>query len=148
MITLIKRPNSTLYNYQVNMLKKLFSKLVIVTALTIPILAFAQSANAQNTHGATAYSPTSDATGISWDHATEKEALDAAVAACNQQSGGANDCAPLTSNTNNCGAISVGKGGAGAGWGDDKPSAEAQALAACSELEGGNCKMQLSACNK
>ncbi len=130
------------------MLKKLFSKLVIVTALTIPILALAQSANAQNTQGATAYSPTSDATGISWDHATEKEALDAAVAACNQQSGGANDCVALTSNTNNCGAISVGKGGAGAGWGDDKAAAEAQALAACSELEGGNCKMQLSACNK
>ena len=130
------------------MLQKLFSKLVVVTALTLPILAFGQGANAQNTHGATAYSSTSDATGISWDHATEKEALDAAVAACNEKSGGANDCEPLTSNSNNCGAISVGKGGAGAGWGDDKASAEAQALAACSELEGGNCKIQLSACNK
>ena len=131
------------------MLQKLCFKLVVVvTALTLPIFGSAQVAQAQNTHGATAYSPTSDATGISWDHATEKEALDAAVAACNQQSGGANDCQALTSNTNNCGAISVGKGGAGAGWGDDKAAAEAQALAACSELEGGNCKIQLSACNK
>ena len=130
------------------MLQKLCFKLVVVTILTLPIVGSAQVAQAQNTHGATAYSPTSDATGISWDHGTEKEALDAAVAACNQQSGGANDCQPLTSNTNNCGAISVGKGGAGAGWGDDKAAAEAQALAACSELEGGNCKIQLSACNK
>ncbi len=130
------------------MLKNLFSKLVIVTALTIPILAFAQTAQAQDSHGATAYSPTSDATGISWDQATEKAALDAAVAACNQKSEGANDCEPLTSNTNNCGAIVVGKGGAGAGWGDNKGAAEAEALAACSELPGGSCKVQLSVCNK
>jgi hypothetical protein len=130
------------------MLPKLFSKLVVVTALTLPIFGSTQLAKAQDTYGATAYSPTSDATGISWDHATEKEALNAAVAACNEQSEGANDCEPLTSNSNNCGAIAVGKGGAGAGWGEDKPAAEAQALAGCSELEGGNCKVQLSACNK
>ena len=130
------------------MLEKIFSKLVLVTVLAVPILAYTEAANAQNTHGATAYSATSDATGISWDHATEKEALNAAVAACNEKSGGANDCEALTSNTNNCGAIAVGKGGAGAGWGDNKSAAEAEALAACSELDGGNCKMQLSACNK
>jgi hypothetical protein len=130
------------------MLQKLFSKLLVATVLTLPILVSSQTAQAQNRHGATAYSPTSDATGISWDHATEKEALDAAVAACNQETRGANDCSPLTSNSNNCGAIAVGKGGAGAGWGDDKGAAEAQALAGCSELEGGNCKVKLSACNK
>jgi Domain of unknown function (DUF4189) len=130
------------------MLQKLFSKFIVVTVMTLPILLSAQTAQAQNSYGATAYSPTSDATGISWDHATEKEALDAAVAACNQESEGANDCKPLTSNRNNCGAIAVGKGGAGAGWGNDKEAAEAQALAACSELEGGNCKVQLSACNQ
>ncbi|MBE9186758.1 DUF4189 domain-containing protein [Microcoleus sp. LEGE 07076] len=130
------------------MLQKLFSKLVGVTALTVSIFGSVQAAQAQDTYGATAYSPTSDATGISWDHATEKEALDAAVVACNEKSGGANDCEPLTSNSNNCGAIAVGKGGAGAGWGDDKSAAEAQALAGCSELDGGNCKVQLSACNK
>ena len=130
------------------MLEKIFSKLVLVTVLAVPILAYTEAANAQNTHGATAYSATSDATGISWDHATEKAALNAAVAACNEKSGGANDCEALTSNTNNCGAIAVGKGGAGAGWGDNKSAAEAEALAACSELDGGNCKMQLSACNK
>lgn len=130
------------------MLEKLFSKLVLVTVLAVPILAYTEAANAQNTHGATAYSGTSDATGISWDHATEKEALNAAVAACNKESGGANDCEALTSNTNNCGAIAVGKGGAGAGWGDNKSAAEAQALAGCSELDGGNCKVQLSACNE
>jgi hypothetical protein len=117
------------------MLPKLFSKLVVVTALTLPIFGSGQVAKGQNTYGATAYSPTSDATGISWAHATEKEALNAAVAA-------------LTSNSNNCGAIAVGKGGAGAGWGEDKAAAEAQALAGCSELEGGKCKVQLSACNK
>ena len=130
------------------MLENLFSKLVLVTVLTVPMLGYTQAANAQSTHGATAYSPTSDATGISWDHATEKEALNAAVAACNEKSGGANDCEALTSNTNNCGAIAVGKGGAGAGWGDNKSAAEAEALAGCSELDGGNCKVQLSACNK
>ena len=130
------------------MFTKLFSKCVIVTVLTLPILLCAQAAKAQDKYGATAYSPTSDATGISWDHATEKAALDAAVAACNQQSAGANDCEALTSNTNNCGAIVVGKGGAGAGWGDDKGAAEDQALAACSELPGGSCKVQLSVCNK
>ncbi len=130
------------------MLKKLFSKLVLVTIFTLPILGYTQAANAQNTHGATAYSATSDATGISWDHATEKQALNAAVAACNEKSGGANDCEALTSNTNNCGAIALGKGGAGAGWGDNKGAAEAEALAACSELPGGSCKVQLSACNE
>ena len=130
------------------MLKKLFPKLALVTVLTLPILGYTQAANAQNTHGATAYSPTSDATGISWDHATEKQALNAAVAACNEKSGGANDCQALTSNTNNCGAIALGKGGAGAGWGDNKGAAEAEALAACSELPGGSCKVQLSACNE
>lgn len=129
------------------MLQKIFYKLVAATVLTLPILVCTQTVQAQNTHGATAYSPTSDATGISWDHPTEKAALDAAVAACNQETGGANDCTPLTSNTNNCGAIAVGKGGAGAGWGEDKSAAEAQALAGCSELEGGRCKVQLSACN-
>ncbi len=130
------------------MLEKLFPKLILVTVFTLPILGYTQAANAQNTHGATAYSATSDATGISWDHATEKEALNAAVAACNKESGGANDCEALTSNTNNCGAIALGKGGAGAGWGDNKGAAEAEALAACSELPGGSCKVQLSACNE
>ena len=130
------------------MLQKLFSKSIIVTVLTLPLLLCAQTAQAQDNHGATAYSPTSDATGISWDHGTEKEALDAAVSACNQQSAGANDCEALTSNTNNCGAIVVGKGGAGAGWGDNKGAAESEALAACSELPGGSCKVQLSVCNK
>ena len=130
------------------MFTKLFSQYALATVLTLQILLCAQTAQAQNKHGATAYSATSDTTAISWDHATEKAALDAAVAACNQQSGGANDCEPLTSNTNNCGAIVVGKGGAGAGWGYDKSSAEAQALAACSELPGGSCKVQLSVCNK
>ena len=130
------------------MLPKLFYKLVVVTALTLPIFGSSQVAKGQNTYGATAYSPTSDATGISWAHATEKEALNAAVAVCNRKSKGANDCKALTSNSNNCGAIAVGKGGAGAGWGEDKAAAEAQALAGCSELEGGKCKVQLSACNK
>lgn len=130
------------------MFTKLFSQYALATVLTLPILLCSQTAQAQDKHGATAYSATSDATGISWDHATEKAALNAAVAACNQQSGGANDCKPLTSNTNNCGAIVVGKGGAGAGWGDDKEAAEAQALAACSELPGGRCKVQISVCNK
>ena len=129
------------------MLQKLFSKLVVLTALTLPTFGSTEVAKAQNTYGATAYSPTSDATGISWDYATEKEALNAAVAVCNKQSEGANDCKALTSNSNNCGAIAVGKGGAGAGWGEDKPAAETQALAGCSELEGGKCKVQLSACN-
>lgn len=130
------------------MFTKLFSQYALATVLTLPILLCAQTAQAQDKHGATAYSATSGATGISWDHATEKAAVDAAVSACNKQSGGANDCEPLTSNTNNCGAIVVGKGGAGAGWGDDKAAAEAQALAACSELPGGSCKVQLSVCNK
>ncbi|MEG4345779.1 DUF4189 domain-containing protein [Microcoleus sp. A003_D6] len=129
------------------MLQKLFYKLVVVTVLTLPIFGSTEVAKVQNTYGATAYSPTSDATGISWDYATEKEALNAAVTVCNGKSEGANDCEPLTSNSNNCGAIAVGKGGAGAGWGDDKAAAEAQALAGCSELDGGNCKVQLSACN-
>jgi hypothetical protein len=130
------------------MFTKLFFQYAVATVLTLPILLCAQTAQAQDKHGATAYSATSDATGISWDHATEKAALDAAVSACNQQSGGANDCEPLTSNTNNCGAIVVGEGGAGAGWGDNKASAESEALAACSELPGGSCKVQLSVCNK
>jgi Domain of unknown function (DUF4189) len=130
------------------MLQKLFSKLVLLTAMTLPIMLSAQTVKAQNSYGATAYSPTSNATGISWNHVTEKEALDAAVAVCNQESEGANDCKALTSNRNNCGAIAVGKGGAGAGWGNDKGVAEAQALAACSELEGGKCEVQLSACNQ
>ena len=130
------------------MLQKLFSKLVVLTALTLPTFGSTEVAKAQNTYGATAYSPTSDATGISWAYATEKEALKAAVAVCNRKSEGANDCKALTSNSNNCGAIAVGKGGAGAGWGEDKPAAETQALAGCSELEGGKCKVQLSACNK
>jgi hypothetical protein len=59
---------------------KAIYKLVVVTALTLPIFGSNQLAKAQDTYGATAYSPTSDATGISWDHATEKEALNAAVA--------------------------------------------------------------------
>ncbi|MEG3926779.1 DUF4189 domain-containing protein [Microcoleus sp. D3_18a_C4] len=130
------------------MLENLFSKLALVTVLTLPMLGYTPAANAQNTYGATAYSPTSDATGISWDHATEEEALNAAVAACNEKSGGANDCEALTSNRNNCGAIALGKGGAGAGWGDDEEAAQAQALAACSELEGGRCQVKLSACNE
>lgn len=130
------------------MLQKLFSKWVVVTALTLPLFGSVHVAKAQYSYGATAYSPTSDATGISWDYATEKEALNAAVAVCNKKTEGANDCKALTSNSNNCGAIAVGKGGAGAGWGGDKAAAEAQALAGCSELEGGKCKVQLSACNK
>ncbi|NJK74679.1 MAG: DUF4189 domain-containing protein [Oscillatoriales cyanobacterium RU_3_3] len=129
------------------MLGKLVSRLVVVTVLTLPVVGSSQIARAQDAYGATAYSPSTDATGISWDHPSERAALNAAIAACNQESGGANDCEALTSNTNNCGAIAVGKGGAGAGWGDDKSAAEAQALAGCSELDGGNCKIQLSACN-
>lgn len=130
------------------MLHKLVSRLVVVTFLALPVFGSAQAARAQDSYGATAYSPSSDATGISWDHPSERAALNAAIAACNKETGGANDCEALTSNTNNCGAIAVGKGGAGAGWGEDKSAAEAQALAGCSELEGGACKIQLSACNQ
>jgi len=129
------------------MLQKLFSKLVVVTALTLPIFGSVQVAKAQSTYGATAYSATTDATGISWDHATQKAALNAAVRFCNEETGGANDCKALSYNTNNCGAIAVGTGGAGAGWGADEEAAGDQALAACSELDGGNCKVKLSACN-
>jgi hypothetical protein len=130
------------------MLHKLFSRLVVVTVMTLPVFGSAQAVRAQDAYGATAYSPSTDATGISWDHPSERAALNAAIAACNAQTEGANDCKALTSNTNNCGAIAVGRGGAGAGWGDDKGDAEAQALAGCSELEGGSCKIQLSACNQ
>lgn len=94
-------------------------------------------------YGAIAYSPRTGATGWAYDHPSRRRAERAAMRNC---SGNAYDCRIVTYFSNACGAVARGSGGAwGADWGDDRESAESNALEACYN-HGDNCRVVRWAC--
>lgn len=94
-------------------------------------------------YGAIAYSPRSGAVGWSYDHPSRRRAERVAMGNCR---GYAGDCRVVTYFVNACGAVARGSNGAwGADWGDDRYSAESNALEACYN-HGDNCRVVRWAC--
>lgn len=74
-------------------------------------------------HGAIAVSPSTGATGRSWDYDTQAQANNEALGQC-----GYNDCQVLAQFTNGCGAVADSGSYYGGGAAADLYSAESQAL--------------------
>jgi serine/threonine-protein kinase len=88
--------------------------------------------------GAIAYSPSTGATGWSYDHGSRRDAERTARNNCDQS---ANDCRTAIWFKNGCGALAVGQGGGwGADWGADIDPAKYLAVEACRQNASG-CKV-------
>jgi hypothetical protein len=95
----------------------------LAAALFMSAPAFAQN------WGAIAYSPTTHATGYTWDAVSEVDAELRALEFCDQNAG---DCVSAITFQNACGAVAAGDGkGWGADWGIDEEIAQDTALQAC-----------------
>jgi hypothetical protein len=111
-------------------------------------LAASSAAHAQNTFSATAVSPTSLVTGMSWSAASRRQAEQMAVSYCNRQ--GASDCKVASWSMNECIAIAIshepGHSGWGSDWASSRAGAQFRALAACNTDNRENCFIQQSSC--
>lgn len=125
---------------------KLGVKIVVAMAVVILGLAFGE-AQSQEYFGAIAYSKSTGICGVSVDHRTIEEAVEAAVRSC-----GSRDCESLVSFSNTCGALAVGDNdkhifswswGAKTRW-----IAEADARSRCEQEGGGNCISICYACTR
>ena len=104
-------------------------------AVLLVLLAFTGSAHARDHYGAIAYSPSTGATGYSYDHYTRADAEAGALNECGKR---ASDCQLPLWFRNACGALAVGSGGSwGTGWGTSRGLAERHALATCRKLTSG-----------
>jgi Domain of unknown function (DUF4189) len=93
-------------------------------------IASAGIAHARDYYGAIAYSPSTGAYGFSYDHYSQAEAENRAMAECRARAG---DCQLPLWFRNACGALAVGSGGGwGTGWGTDQGLAESYAIQTCS----------------
>lgn len=121
------------------------SKFHIAAFLASAVLASsfgAAEARADN-YGAIAYSPRTGAVGWSYDHPSRRRAERVAMGNCMNYAG---DCRIATYFSNACGAVArASNGGWGADWGDDRESAESNALEACYN-HGNNCRVVRWAC--
>jgi len=111
----------------------LVAALLLLTTLT------AQAAE----WGSIAYSPSTGATGYSYNYDTRSTAGAWAMSYCNKS-----DCRVAVNFQNACGAVAVGRnGGWGADWGPTRASAEANAISAC-QLHDGGCRTKRWVCSK
>jgi serine/threonine-protein kinase len=89
--------------------------------------------------GAIAYSPSTRATGYSWDAVNVVDAETTALQYCDQN---ANDCISAITFHDACGAVASGDGkGWGADWGIDEEIAQDTALQACYAHGNQTCKV-------
>jgi serine/threonine-protein kinase len=102
----------------------------LCAALAIPT-ATAQAAE----WGAIAYSPSTRATGWSYNHVNEVDAELTALGGCDTHAG---DCQSAITFHDACGAVAVGyNGGWGSAWGYDDADAQFKAVDACSQYDDG-----------
>ena len=100
----------------------------------------ASPVNAQDQFGAVAIDEATGATGYAVNQVTREMALDAAVQDC-----GSAGCVAVNWFSNACGAIAIGSGGYGAGWGETRDGAGAYATDAC-ERYAENCRVDRVVC--
>lgn len=117
--------------------------LAAFAAAAVLATSFGVSEARADNYGAIAYSPRTGAVGWSYDHPSRRRAERVAMGNCRNYAG---DCRIATYFYNACGAVARGSGGAwGADWGDDRYSAESNALDACYN-HGDNCRIVRWAC--
>jgi hypothetical protein len=115
----------------------------VAAGLMIAATSFAAGqATAQNNYGAIAYSPSTGAHGWSTDYPSRGEAETVALQNCGKHAG---DCTVPIWFRNACGALAVGSGGYGSGWGTSRQLAENYARQTCRKFTG-NCQIRRWVC--
>ena len=95
-----------------------------------------------NNYGAIAYSPSTGASGRSWDYRSRAAAENAALNNWEQHAG---DCQVLWFR-NACGAVAVGNGGGwGSAWGNTRRQAQNNAIRRCRQFTSG-CRINVWQC--
>ena len=89
--------------------------------------------------GSIAFSPSTGATGYSYNYDTRRVSGEWAMSYCD-----ANDCRIVVNFQNACGAVAVGRNG---GWGSDWGTTRANAIAACRTHDNG-CRTKRWVCSK
>jgi serine/threonine-protein kinase len=107
----------------------------------VGLLASTGQAAADN-YGAIAYSPSTGAHGWAYDYGSRAAAEQVALSICRRHAG---DCIVPIWFRNACGALAVGSGGYGSGWGSNRRLAENFALRSCRKHTGG-CWIKRWAC--
>ncbi|WP_117192593.1 DUF4189 domain-containing protein [Rhizobium terrae] len=101
----------------------------LLRTATLCAVFFSAGGALADSFGAISYSPSTGATGWSYDHGSRRSAERTAQDGCFQN---ANDCRIAIWFKNGCGAVARGDGGGwGADWGADRGPAEYLALQAC-----------------
>jgi hypothetical protein len=112
-------------------------------ALWVAALLLLTTAARADEWGSIAFSPSTGATGYSYNYDTRRVAGEWAMSYCD-----ARDCRIVVNFQNACGAVAVGRnGGWGADWGPTRSSAEANAIAVCQSHDGG-CRTKRWVCSK
>jgi len=107
-------------------------------------MAFASAPAMAQGWGAIAFSPSTGATGYTWDNVNEVDAELRALQFCDQNAG---DCESAITFRNACGAVAWGKnGGWGSGWDTDEESARQVAMNECSLRDDG-CRIMRWQCS-
>lgn len=112
-----------------------------LTALLV-LLFVSGTAVAQDKYGAIAYSNSTTAHAWAKDYSSRDAAEAAAIANCSKH---ANDCRAVLWFMNGCGALAMGKGGPGWGWGESQPLADSAALNTCSK-QARACTVKVRVC--
>jgi serine/threonine-protein kinase len=119
----------------------------IAAAIAIPTISLgAIEANAQNSYGAIARSPSTQDKGYSWNYRTRAAAENRALSEC-ESLAGTGDCRVLIWARNACMSIAEGSNGAaGSGWSTDERQAERTARKVCRDYDGVNCSVTRTIC--
>jgi serine/threonine-protein kinase len=105
------------------------SKIRFLALAALAAAAFASAPAAAQGWGAIAVSPSTGATGYTWNNVNEVDAELRALDFCAQN---ASDCESAVTFRNACGAVAWGHGGWGWGWDTDEESARQTAMNECS----------------
>ena len=120
---------------------------VLAAMLLSAVALSALAETSEDRHGAIAFSQGTDgshAWGMAWSFESQAGAAARANAECRSEGGG--NCAQVGWFRNACGALAIGSGnGYGAGWGDTKQAAEADALSEC-RFRNDGCRAVISRC--
>ena len=111
----------------------------MIAAVAFAAASFASAPAFADSWGAIAYSPTTHATGYTWDNVNEVDAEIRALQFCDEN---ADDCISAITFQDACGAVARGDGkGWGADWGIDEHIAQELALQSCYDHGNKSCKI-------
>jgi serine/threonine-protein kinase len=119
----------------------------MIRLLTIAVLVlsgFSSVAQADNVHGAIAFSQRTGIDGYSYNYPSRHAAERRALRNCRAAAG---DCAVVVNFYNACGALAVGRGnGYGVAWAPNRYQAQNKAMAACRAYTS-RCRIQRWVCS-